>query len=722
MNPHSAENFERSRSPNSIFSFKKRTEIDDIGTSQPDVQEDSDFIAHGFQVDSSETNIDTTSSDLNLEHAEKKQQEDPESPVKKLMDFMQEMRDVDIEKCYQDYKTMMESRDRTFTKEEVHAEFRKPSTKGYKKTESRYGQEEDEFLSERDRLQKKVDELCVKMEAFEKKEKNYSHTDSFEKEIDKIKQEYEEKYRELNDNCKKALEKRFSEEMEKENKLNEDIRILQRQIQTYQEMFLEKTETETKLKEDNEKLKKHIEANQETLSGQMKKNIKLTKDIGKLRKEFEAKQEMESKLFGEVEHYKMAHEMALNQSKEEINKLEKENRDLRALKRLSKEMHSVTNLNDSNAPTKIAEKYNELYDNEWTDAFNSLTNEVYQDESAIKELLDLIQAAYSFCKDAAVHQMENLKKALTNVSSLPRDASVVEYSIDPQTEKMLEEIRKSQKMSAETLFKNFEYSEGFKAVYKRVRQYTVKCLEICWLMNMHNPPVALGKPPAEGSPLDNSMYKEYTKTGFTVQYVVWLPLLLHENGALLQKGVAQPYPRDKSIRQRRTKTEDANRESQYSGRYPHSEEKAPLETNVDDCFKQPDRTQRSTTKSHLRETTPATVSSSSMGPDNYKFLYGENTGNYATNVTPKQQTTSTTATSKVFLYPNSSSSAVPRTHTSSSRTSTGNFRANYSSPVDDPYYDTPRVVNVSGREYVKYQGQYYTYSQWIALKFGSSNA
>ncbi|XP_062601297.1 uncharacterized protein LOC134263014 [Saccostrea cucullata] len=420
--------------------------------------------------------------------------------------------------------------------------------------------------------------------------------------------------------------------------------------------------------------------------------------------------------------------MALNQSRDLVDKLEREKTD--ALTRLSKEMGNklndknpnITDLSDSNRPTKIAEKYNELYDNEWTDALEFLTNEVYQEESAIKELLDLIQAAYSFCKDAAVHQMENLKKALTNVSSLPRDASVVEYSIDPQTEKMLEEIRKSQKMSAETLFKEFEYSTGFKAVYKRLPQYTVKCLEICWLMHMHNPPVVLGKPPAEGSPLDNSMYKEYTKTGFTVQYVVWLPLLLHENGALLQKGVAQPHPKDKSVRQRRTKTEDNDRASQYSSRYHHSDEKAPLETNVDDFFKQPDRTHRSTTKSHSRETTPATVSSSYMGSDNYKYLYGENTGNHTTNVTPKQQPTSTTATSKVLLYPTSSSSAVPRTHTSSSRTSTGNFRANYSSPVGDPYYNTPTMKTINGREYVKYKGQYYTMAHWSSLGSGSSDA
>jgi hypothetical protein len=41
---------------------------------------------------------------------------------------------------------------------------------------------------------------------------------------------------------------------------------------------------------------------------------------------------------------------------------------------------------------------------------------------------------------------------------------------------------------------------------------------------------------------DQNLYKVYTRIGPTVHYIVLLPLLLQENGDLLQKGVAQPYP------------------------------------------------------------------------------------------------------------------------------------------------------------------------------------
>lgn len=59
-------------------------------------------------------------------------------------------------------------------------------------------------------------------------------------------------------------------------------------------------------------------------------------------------------------------------------------------KKLNDKNPNITDLSDSNRPTKIAEKYNELYDNEWTDALEHLA-EVYTEENAITELLTCIQ-------------------------------------------------------------------------------------------------------------------------------------------------------------------------------------------------------------------------------------------------------------------------------------------------------------------------------------------
>lgn len=61
--------------------------------------------------------------------------------------------------------------------------------------------------------------------------------------------------------------------------------------------------------------------------------------------------------------------------------------------KLSEKNPNITDLSDSNRPTKISEKYSELYDNEWTDALETLTGDtsIYTEESAIQVLLACLQ-------------------------------------------------------------------------------------------------------------------------------------------------------------------------------------------------------------------------------------------------------------------------------------------------------------------------------------------
>ena len=48
---------------------------------------------------------------------------------------------------------------------------------------------------------------------------------------------------------------------------------------------------------------------------------------------------------------------------------------------------AITNLNDRNRPTKLGELHSEIYDNEWTDAFEAFQNGCTdEDEFAIETL------------------------------------------------------------------------------------------------------------------------------------------------------------------------------------------------------------------------------------------------------------------------------------------------------------------------------------------------
>ena len=55
---------------------------------------------------------------------------------------------------------------------------------------------------------------------------------------------------------------------------------------------------------------------------------------------------------------------------------------------------AVADLSDENRPVKLGERYSELYDNEWTDAFEVLTSELhYDDKAAIKKLIEILNVS-----------------------------------------------------------------------------------------------------------------------------------------------------------------------------------------------------------------------------------------------------------------------------------------------------------------------------------------
>lgn len=72
-----------------------------------------------------------------------------------------------------------------------------------------------------------------------------------------------------------------------------------------------------------------------------------------------------------------------------------------------------------------------------------------------------------------------------------------------------------------------------------MKPYIAKCLFLCWMMVVQNPPMSLNTDAAEGKQLNSDMYRTYTKNGKYVDFLVWPALLLHEHGPTVCKGIAQ---------------------------------------------------------------------------------------------------------------------------------------------------------------------------------------
>lgn len=56
---------------------------------------------------------------------------------------------------------------------------------------------------------------------------------------------------------------------------------------------------------------------------------------------------------------------------------------------------NIADLSDKNRPTKLAEKYSELYDNQWTDAYEVIERYLGTEEDIIRVLLEILMVKTS---------------------------------------------------------------------------------------------------------------------------------------------------------------------------------------------------------------------------------------------------------------------------------------------------------------------------------------
>lgn len=75
---------------------------------------------------------------------------------------------------------------------------------------------------------------------------------------------------------------------------------------------------------------------------------------------------------------------------------------------------NIADLSDRNRPQKLGEMFGELYDNEWTDTVDRLT-EIMEEKKAIILLRDVLQYIYEKTKKASEDQYRNLQNALFQV-------------------------------------------------------------------------------------------------------------------------------------------------------------------------------------------------------------------------------------------------------------------------------------------------------------------
>ncbi|KAH3737822.1 uncharacterized protein LOC127850501 isoform X1 [Dreissena polymorpha] len=155
---------------------------------------------------------------------------------------------------------------------------------------------------------------------------------------------------------------------------------------------------------------------------------------------------------------------------------------------------AIADLSDPYRPTKLADQFSSLYDNEWTDAFDVLQNLNCSEQQTVQILLDLVMESYEFCRgkiDAtwAFVQKWFLVKDISSVET-------IKAFKDGRKQKSVDNIPEIQEefyLHVCELFKSEDMMNEL-VNSKPLKKYINECIRLCLMMNACDPPVFIEIP------------------------------------------------------------------------------------------------------------------------------------------------------------------------------------------------------------------------------------
>ncbi|XP_052794205.1 uncharacterized protein LOC128227578 isoform X1 [Mya arenaria] len=280
--------------------------------------------------------------------------------------------------------------------------------------------------------------------------------------------------------------------------------------------------------------------------------------------------------------------------KDELKSLKAENERLRlrlskfAGDQLTRDNPNITDLSDPNRPQKLGEKYSELYDNEWTEAYESLTHSGYSEADAVETLQLTLKNTFQFCERKAQLILQKTEDAVNLLFEEYRNSAILEAVpshvtvtggkkclvltsgedmqlqkrwepkrrnfLDSKTftddtpqkadhvhvDKQMKHLRKEVAGSILPIVqKAYMDASWQKECLSSLKPFINKCLFIGWMMVVQTPPMDF-KSARKGDHFDKNIFNYYTKSGKFIDVVVWPALLLHKDGPVVGKGIAQP--------------------------------------------------------------------------------------------------------------------------------------------------------------------------------------
>ncbi|XP_048775120.1 uncharacterized protein LOC125679718 isoform X2 [Ostrea edulis] len=220
---------------------------------------------------------------------------------------------------------------------------------------------------------------------------------------------------------------------------------------------------------------------------------------------------------------------------------------------------NIADLSDKNRPTKLGEQFEQLYDNEWSDAYECLKEDTKEEDKIVQTLVDITQRVHEFCCDFSQQQLNRLegyyRVPMTEIKwTVQSDDGdhVMQSHRNPEDKTAFFElpkyIKESRKACATAsipalreVFKGYVYREHFSNITlkRNLEAYIDKCVECIWLMVVQDPPMDL-RYARKGENLDTTAFKVFRKKGTVVQACIWPAVYLHKNGPVVCRGFVLP--------------------------------------------------------------------------------------------------------------------------------------------------------------------------------------
>ncbi|OWF48929.1 girdin-like isoform X2 [Mizuhopecten yessoensis] len=219
--------------------------------------------------------------------------------------------------------------------------------------------------------------------------------------------------------------------------------------------------------------------------------------------------------------------------------------------KLTRDNPDIADLSDPKRPHKLGEKYSQLYDDEWTDAMEKLTETKETEISerrGIDILIDILRKSHESCIKLADDQMKKLQKAVIPESKMEQNG-VMNCPIEVQ--RSLKDAQKQASSRSLPAVQEFVRAElaSLKEQYgalpvDKLTSFVDKCTEICWGMVMQSPRMEFLFPDeGQGKRFDKDKFKEFTRSGDILDFLVWPAMVIQKQGSLLVKGSVQPMAR-----------------------------------------------------------------------------------------------------------------------------------------------------------------------------------